>query len=111
SPKSNSNYKGRISDLKEISKAKDTLRTFQVNISNIGDKLLDGKVYLIASNLETAKEIKNTPKLISVLPGEIKQVPIDLPRNIPSGKYSLAAILDYGNNSSLEAVQINIEVK
>ena len=111
SPRSNTKYKGAISNLKEITQAKDTARSFEVKISNTGDKMLEGKIYLVLSNLETAKEIKAKPKKASLFPGTSKNIILSMPQNVPAGKYSLAAILDYGNNSSLEAVQINIQVK
>lgn len=111
SPRSNTKYKGTISHLKEITQPKDTVRSFQVKVSNTGDKMLEGKIYLVLSNLETAKEIKEKPKKASLFPGTSKEIILYMPKNIPAGKYSLAAILDYGNNSSLEAVQMNIQVK
>lgn len=111
SPKSNTNYKADISDLKEITKPKDSLRTFEVKVTNTGDKLIEGKVYLILSDLATAKEIKAKPAKVSVLPDNKRMVKLVMPANIPPGKYSLAAILDYGNGSALEAVQMQIEVK
>ncbi len=111
SPKSNTNWKGAISNLKEITLATDTVRTFQANVSNTGDKVIEGKIYLVISNLETAKEIKEKPIKINVLPQGTKIITLIMPKNVPPGKYSLAAILDYGNNSTLEAVQMNVEVK
>ena len=111
SPKSNKNFKGTISDLKEITKAKDTLRTFEVKVNNTGDKVLEGKIYLVLSDLTTAKEIKAKPAKVSVMPGVKRTSKLILPKNVPPGKYSLAAILDYGNNSALEAAQMNIEIK
>lgn len=111
SPKSNTNYNATISELKEITQPKDSLRTFEVKVHNIGDKIIEGKVYLILSDLVTAKEIKAKPVKVSVLPDNKRIVKLKMPPNVPSGKYSLAAILDYGNNSALEAVQMHIEVK
>lgn len=111
SPKSNTNFKAIISDLKEVTQAKDTLRIFEVKISNTGDKVIEAKLYLVLSNLTTAKETKEKPVKISVLPDNKRITKLTLPKNIPPGKYSLAAILDYGGNSALEAVQMNIEVK
>lgn len=111
SPKSNVNFKGSISNLKEITQPKDSVRTFQVKIANTGDKVIEAKVYLILSSLETAKEFKENPKRTSLFPGVSQVVLLTLPKNVPAGKYSMAAILDYGNNSALEAVQMNIEVK
>ncbi len=111
SPSSNINYKAAISNLTETTQPKDTTRSFSVKIANTGEKLIDAKVYLILSNLQTAKEINVKPERISVFPGNIRYVKLLMPANVPSGKYSLAAILDYGNNTTLEAVQMNIEVK
>lgn len=111
SPKSNTNYKGAISDLKEITKQKDSARVFQVLATNPGDKMLDGKIYLVLSNLETAKEIKQKPVRVSIFPGEEKLMILYMPQDIPAGKYSLAAILDYGKNAALEATQMNITIK
>jgi P pilus assembly chaperone PapD len=111
SPRSNTNYKGSISNLKEITQAKDTARIFQALVSNTGDKMIDGKIYLVLSNLETAKEIKQKPKKVSLFPGTSKTVTMYLSKAAPVGKYSVAAIFDYGNNATLEAVQMNIEIK
>ncbi len=111
SPKSNSNYKAAVTDLKEISLATDSTRSFQVKIANTGDKMINAKVYLVLSNLETATEIKEKPKKISLFPDAYKTMILVLPKNVPPGNYSLAAILDYGFQSSLEAVQMNIQVK
>jgi len=111
SPKSNTNFNATITDLKEITQAKDSVRMFQVKVLNTGDKVIEPKIYLVYSNLETAQEIKAKPVRSALLPGNVKVLKLASPKNIPPGKYSLAAILDYGNNSSLEAVQMNIEVK
>ena len=111
SPKSNTNYKGTITNLQEATQAKDSVRTFNVKISNTGDKMIDGKVYLVLSNLQTAKEIKQKPMKVSLFPGTSKTMTLPMPKNVPPGNYSLAAILDYGNNAALEAVQMNVEVK
>lgn len=111
SPKSNTNYKGTLSDLKEITKEKDTLRTFEVKVINTGDKVIEGKIYLVLSDLTSAKEIKAKPIKITVMPDNKRMSKLLLPKNAPPGKYSLAAILDYGNNSALEVVQMNIEIK
>ena len=111
SPKSNTNFKGAISDFKEITTAKDTTRKFQVKISNTGDKIINGRVYLILSDLGTAKEIKAKPIKVNLLPANKKMITLYMPAKVPPGRYSAAAILDYGNNSALEAVQLDIEVK
>ena len=111
SPKSNTNYLGNLSDLKETTSPKDSLRTFQVKVFNSGDKMIDGKLYLVLSNIETGKEVKQKPERVYLFPGASSVMTLRMPATVLPGKYSLAAILDYGNNSSLEAVQMNVEVK
>jgi len=111
SPKSNTKFKAIITNLHETTTDKDTLRTFEATVDNIGDKMLDGKVYLIASNLETAKEQKFEPIRVSVLPDASRIIKLILPTKLSPGSYSLAAILDYGHRTNLEAVQLQIKVE
>jgi len=110
SPKSNTRYKAMIRGLREVTPAQDT-RTFEVMVENIGDKILDCKVYLIISNLETAKERKADPVKVKLFPDESRIVTLTLPSGLAKGNYSLAAILDYGHRTDLEAVQIQIKVE
>ncbi len=111
SPASNAKYFAKISKLVEVSNPQDSLRVFNVEIENTGDKRIDCKLYLVASNLETASESKTSPVRITMLPEEIRVVELKLPANLSPGPYSLAAILDYGHRTNLEAVQLQINIK
>ncbi len=110
SPASNTNYVVKISRLREVTTEGDRLRKFQANIDNIGDKIAKCKVYLIASNLETAEETKFDEIKFTSYSKSTKIIELSLPDELPNGKYSLAAILDYGSSSSLEGTQLIIEV-
>jgi len=111
SPKSNVNYKANIQNLHEITVPTDTLRSFEVKVNNLGDKIIDGYVSLVLSNLETAQERKLPPSRVSLLPDESRILTLKLPKDVSKAKYALAAILDYGHGTSLEGVQMSIEVK
>ena len=111
SPGSNAKYFAKISKLVEISKPQDSLRVFNVEKENTGDNRIDCKLYLVASNLETASESKTNPVQITMLPEEIRTVELKLPADLLPGPYSLAAILDYGHRTNLEAVQMQIDIK
>ena len=111
SPASNKKYKSVLSNFTEITNSEDSLRTFSVQVDNIGDKRLDSKIYLVISNLETAKERKLEPVKVHLYPDDFRVIELTLPPDIEPGKYSLAAILDYGHRTSLEAVQLQIEIK
>ncbi|MBE9467577.1 MAG: hypothetical protein IMY72_04545 [Bacteroidetes bacterium] len=111
SPKSNTNYSATINNLIETTEAKDTVRRFTANIDNIGDKIMQCKVYLIASNIETAEEVNFDPVTIESYPKSSQTVDLKIPKNIlPTGKYALAAVLDFGSRTNLEGTQLLITV-
>jgi hypothetical protein len=112
SPKSNVNYKMKIAGLSEITTATDTVRRFKAKIDNIGDKIANCKVSLLASNLTTADEqLLQTLKFVS-FPDAQKEIYFEFKKEaLTTGKYALAAILDYGKQSTLEGTQILIEIE
>ncbi len=111
SPKSNTKYSAQIKNLKEITRIDEKQRILEAEIYNTGDKNLDCKVFLLIANLSTAKEVKTPPIKIPILPEGMQAVQLKLPDNLEKGKYSVAAILDYGHGSDLEGVQMEIEIK
>jgi len=110
-PKGRNNTRVQISNLQEITETNDSLRKFTANIDNLGNTITDCKIYLIASNLQTMHEKKYKPVRIKAYPKSTRNVELKLPENkLPSGTYSLSAILDYGSSKALEGTQITIEV-
>jgi P pilus assembly chaperone PapD len=109
SPASNTLFKATIEGLTE--KTDDKTRKYTSQVINLGDKVLNCKVYFTISNLETAEEINSTPMEFSLLPETTKKVEYTLDKPLAKGRYSVAAILDYGYNSELDGVQLDIEVK
>jgi len=115
-PESGQSTRVIINNLREVTQQQeeveeDNKRNFAVNIDNVGNKIKDCKVYLIASNLNTAYEKKFKPITITTYPQSSRTIELPVSNNLPKGKYSLAAILDYGNNESLEGTQIIINVE
>ena len=111
SPKSNNNYKAAISDLKEISIPTDSTKKFQALVTNIGDNVIDAKVYLSLSNLQTGEEQKFDTVKLTVYPDSNRDVTLPLTANILPGQYVLAAILDYGHRQPLAGTQLMLEIK
>jgi hypothetical protein len=111
SPKSNNNFRGKISDFKEITNAGDRERKFEVTIENTGDKIFDGKVNLALANIMTAEEQSFSPTEVTVYPGYSRKVELSLPSQLKPGKYALAVLLDYGHRRPIEGSQILIEIK
>ncbi|OQY03741.1 MAG: hypothetical protein B6I20_04425 [Bacteroidetes bacterium 4572_117] len=111
SPKSNINYRMKITGLSEISLATDSIRRFKAIVDNLGDKISDCKVTLLASDLSTAEEIKLQVIKLKAFPDSQLEIKLQMAKNaLPKGKYAIAAILDYGSQSNLEGTQMTITV-
>lgn len=110
SPTINKNYKAEIANLVETTSDKDSLRTFNVTVTNTGDKIVEANVGLVLANLETAAEQKFPTIMQRVYPGEKRTFTLTLPENLGTGKHALAAILDYGHGTNLEGTQLLIDL-
>lgn len=79
-------------------------------MKNTGQVMLTCKAHLELTYLPTAEEniLKETE--FPVFPGGFRKVKLNLPKDIKPGNYSLLAILDYGIDVPLEAVQQNITI-
>jgi len=111
SPKSNVNYRMKITGLSEISTGTDTIRRFRANVDNLGDKISECKVTLLASNLSSGQETKLQEIEFKSFPDSQTDIKLQLAKDaLPPGKYALAAILDYGSQSNLEGTQMLITV-
>lgn len=88
----------------------DTVRSFAVNVANQGDVMTKCKLYLTLSNLETLVEKTVEPLDLYLFPEISKEVKIALPKDIEPGYYSVAAILDYGDEYDLEGMEMEISV-
>lgn len=112
SPKSNVNYKMKISGLSEVTNLNDSLRRFKANVNNIGDKITDCKVTLLASDLSTAQETVLQVRSFKSFPDTEREIKFEFSKALlPPGKYALAAVLDYGKQSNLEGTQILLTVE
>lgn len=110
SPTINNNYKAEIANLVEVTAPEDSLKTFNVTVTNTGDKIIEANVGLVLANLETAAEQKFPTSMMRVYPGEKRTFTLTLPNNLGSGKHALAAILDYGHGTNLEGTQLLINL-
>jgi len=100
----------KIDQLREVS-SEPTKRKFSALVTNNSDIIVSGKVYLIASNMETGHETMYPYTNVNMFPKNTQRVNLEIPNNLPAGYYALAAILDYGSYQALEGVQIVIESK
>lgn len=110
SPPSNTLYKGTIEGLTQTADDQGNMM-FESQVINLGDKILNCKVYFTIMNLDNAEETVSEPIEFSLLPESSKMVEYVPEKELKKGNYSVTAILDYGFNDELEGVQLDIEVK
>nr|NQU93277.1 hypothetical protein [Bacteroidota bacterium] len=110
SPSGNTLYKGTIEGLTE-SVGDDGARSYNSVVINVGDKILNCKIFFTILSLETAEEFTSDPIEFSLLPESNKNVEYKLEEPLEKGRYTVTAILDYGYNDELEGIQLDIEVK
>ncbi len=99
-----------ISNLREVTSEDHAQRTFAVNIDNLGDNLTRCEIYLIASSLLTDEEKRFETVRVTAYPQSSRTIELELPDALQKGRYSLAAILDYGSKTYLKGTQITIDV-
>lgn len=86
-------------------------REYEFEIQNTGKVMITGKSYLQITNLLSSQETTTSMKEFPVFPGGKRVIPLEIPATIKPGKYSILAVLDYGENASLEAIEKTIEIK
>ena len=111
SPRSNQNYGGTVSGLREVENEQSDIRSFEAILTNTGEKILDAKVFLALANLETAEEKQFNPVSVSVYPDQQRKVILPLPEEPEPGQYALAILMDYGHRSAIEGAQILLTIE
>ncbi len=110
-PGNNKAFKATISNMSEITEDGDSIRTFTALVNNLEDIITPCKVYLIATNIHDGEETSFDEIEFTMYPKSSRRIELEVPDVLPNGQYSLAAILDYGNNANLEGTQLVISVE
>ena len=111
SPRSNNNHSVKVTSIQEVTKPEDNNRRFTATLDNLGDKVTNCKVHLIASDIRTAEEKQFPSFEVETFPKMTRTVEVELPKGeLHPGKYALAIIVDYGPRFALEGAQIIIDV-
>jgi hypothetical protein len=97
----------KILDLKP---ARDMANTYQLVCQNTGGVMLECKSYLEVTATD-GKKFKLTPVEFPLFPDQRRNVTFELPKNLPKAKYSVLAVVDGGEDMSLEALESQVEVK
>jgi hypothetical protein len=86
-------------------------KKYQLFCQNTGNVMIQCKSYLELASMTDGQKIKLDPIDFPMFPQQKRYVLFELPANIQKGKYSALAVLDGGEDISLEAVESVIEIK
>ncbi len=100
-----------ILTFKEEESADATKRNLSMVAKNTGEAILDCATYLEFSNLKSGEEIKTKPSAFTLLPEGSREIKFPVPADLPKGKYTVTAVIDFGSKDNVQAAQMNIEVK
>ncbi len=95
-----------IKNLIEVPNPEGGERTFTTIINNEGTIIANCKVIFIASDLNSGEEIEFDPIFFDSFPGYKREIQFTLPSTIPPGKYSFAALLDYGKTTTIKGTRL-----
>jgi len=98
----------KVMDLKPVP---NTNNVYQMLCSNNGKVMVECRSYIELASLTDGKKIKLEPVEFPMFPAQRRYVSFELPKDLPKGKYSALAVLDAGEDVSLEAVETEVEVK
>ncbi|HRO43832.1 MAG TPA: hypothetical protein PL009_13430 [Flavipsychrobacter sp.] len=98
----------KVFDLKPVPKANNV---FQVLCQNTGKVMVDCRSYIELASLTDGKKTKLDAVEFPMFPNQRRYVMFELPPTLPKGKYSALAVLDAGEDVSLEAIETEIDVK
>ena len=94
-----------------LTSTKENPKVYDFEIENIGKIMINGRSHLEITNLTSSEETITETIEYPVFPGCKRIFPLELPSTIKPGKYSILAVLEYSDNSPLEAVEKVIEIK
>lgn len=85
-------------------KSKNILSLF---FENQGDIWVDGKVYTDLVNVQNGKKISVDPIVFYTMPGNKREMTIQLPSALEKGKYTASVMIDYGDTNNLELGELS----
>lgn len=98
----------KVIDLTPVPKAENTYR---VLCQNTGKVMVECRSYIELAALSDGKKTKLDAVEFPMFPSQKRYVSFELPKDLAKGKYSALAVLDAGEDVSLEAVESEIEIK
>lgn len=100
-----------ITEFRESSMPEDSVRTLSLITKNTGEAIIDCATYLEYSNIHTGYEMRSKPSAFTVLPGGSRRIYFTIPADLPKGQYTITAVVDSGNRETVQAAEMDVEIK
>ena len=81
---------------------------FTINMKNAGETFLRCNSYIELTNLSTGDTKRITTKGFTMLPALNRNTVFRIPPEVSPGRYSVLAVMDYGNREEVEAAEMEI---
>lgn len=81
----------------------------ELEMNNTGKLWIDGKVKWEILNTATGEKKKLDDQDVYLLPGDNRFLRQALPSNLPKGKYTASAVINYGDKDELKLVELEFE--
>jgi len=82
--------------------------SFTIEMRNAGETFLRCNSYIELTNLSTGETKRITTRGFTMLPALSRNTSFKIPQDMPPGKYSVLAVMDYGNRDEVEAAEMEI---
>lgn len=84
---------------------------FAFSVANSGQVMLQCKASLTLTAIESGKDFKLDKIEFPMFPDGKRLVKFEVPPTVPKGKYSALAVLDIGEDETLQAIERTIDIK
>jgi len=89
----------------------DSTRYLVMDTKNIGDAIANCVPYLDMVNLKNGEKRKVKSKGYTILPGGERQIRFAIPNDLSKGEYNILGIVDYGSETDIAAMELNIKIE
>ncbi len=96
---------------KDTINSTDSTLILRMSTKNVGDAIANCAPYLDMVNLKTGEKRKVTTKGFTILPDGEREISFLLPSDLTKGEYNILGIVDYGSETDIAAMELNIKIE
>lgn len=83
----------------------------ELEMINNGNMWTDGTLSTELVNQNNGNKVKLQDQVLYTLPGDKRKIKIEIPQNVPKGKYIASSIFSYGNDDTVKMAELNFNIE